>query len=270
MSENYLNHWNIDAYISMIEKAANEICAYNPPKGESARPFSKKIPALDFNFGSCGNNYFDAPNRLLVIGRACGNYTEKSEEIVISYDPDAEKTTFNKTNLINSIQQELKHDFSWLGNKVQRTGKKDRLEEQTPYFYLVKKVEQALNGDKENEWRENIALINIYKFIPHGGGNPSVGLVRAQKNNTFSEILRMQMKEFAPTHILMIVGQDNEYWYPKTYREVIEGYSKSSNVKVAIVDRPEVRKKIIRDGITLTNLENIHKVIESEFRVKIF
>ncbi len=241
MSGNDAARWNYDDLANRLYSIAEkDICGYIPPKGTRARPFSKRKLDLTLDFASCGLRYYDCENRLLVLGRACGGLPFVPERIVISYDPALESPfTISKEAIQYSIKKETTDDLNWLKEW-------DSKKKLTPYLKLEKIAVESLNPATSNHWADCLAYSNLFKFLPASGGNPSTGLVRAQTNIQMAEILELEIKTLDPTHILLIVGENNEYWYPNIFREVI----KASGVPhVKIVNRPEVRRKEIRRSI---------------------
>lgn len=240
MSKLDIKRWNIEDLVERFYSIAeNEIIAYTPPVGSRAKPFTNKTMELTLDFASNGLKYYDCKNRLLVLGRACGGLPFKPERRVIKYDP-SEKPTFviSREAIRRSIEAEISDNLDWLKSKELKY---------TPYIRLEKMAAEYLNPNLSGHWADFIAYSNLFKFISSRGGNPSAGLVRAQTNSGMADILRIELETLNPTHILLIVGEDNEYWYPGLFKEVI---AKSGTPYVKVVNRPEVRKKDIRNSIT--------------------
>lgn len=251
--------WNLDQFYPIIEEAAYSICKYHPEKGKRALPFSSNKEKLEFNFISCGNRYFDSENRnrLLVIGRASGHFQE-NEDWVVAYCDETGKKQVNPYAIRASVEAELTNNMYWVQNMDNGERRK------TPFFQLMKHVSRELTDGKE-EWYQYIAITNLYKFTLSTGGNPSVGLKRAQEKY-MPQLLRMQLDVLKPTHILLIVGVDEyddkqelrpEEWYPEEFRKVI----KACNAKIAVVPRPEVRKK--------GNKDQIKNIIDSALKISV-
>jgi hypothetical protein len=59
---------------------------------------------------------------------------------------------------------------------------------------------------------------NLYAIAPKDGGNPDDAMQKVQRN-TCRELLVEQIREYAPTHILFITGQDwfNTFWNDPPY-----------------------------------------------------
>lgn len=236
--------WDIDGLTERFCKIAMEdIVGYKPSEGLRAKPFSKVENNLTLDFASYGSKYFDCERRLLVIGRAmgkCNNHENK--RMVIRYNPDESMNpVINKDAIRYSIVKELLVDTRWMLNC-----------KKTPYLKLIRDCTVYLNPDYSDYWPDCIAYTNLFKFVPFGGGNPCTGLVRAQKTINMADILSYEINILQPTHILLIVGVDNYFWYPAIFRDVINSYRvpNSSRVpSIKVVNRPEVRKKDVRNGI---------------------
>lgn len=75
-----------------------------------------------------------------------------------------------------------------------------------------------LNGiDTKPDWFNEIVWNNIYKVAPSESGNPSTKLIYAQAP-ACQEILKEEINELKPTHVLLVVDKDWLYW--KSYNEV--------------------------------------------------
>ncbi len=231
-------NWDIDSLTEIFYKIAKEdIVGYKPPDGLRAKPFSRVENNLALDFASYGSKYFDCDKRLLVIGRAMGrDKNQEDERMVIRYNPDEKMNPIvDKDAIRYSIDKELSIDTRWMLNY-----------KKTPYLKLIRDCTVYLYPDYSDYWPDYIAYSNLYKFIPFKGGNPCTGLVRAQNTINMAEILRYEISVLQPTHILLIVGVDNDYWYPGIFRDVISNSGVSNR---RVVNRPEIRKKVVRKGI---------------------
>lgn len=248
MSSKDIRRWDLDDLTERFYTIAKkDICNYIPQNGSRAKLFAGKEMDLTLDFASCGLKYFDSKNRLLVLGRACGGSGFTPNRRVIHFDPAVSSSIkISKEAIRQTIESEISNDLDWLEAYEPKSNgeKKKRI---TPYLKLEKDVSEYLNPNHIGHWYDFIAYSNLFKFIPLTGGNPSKGLVLAQANSSeLAEILRIEIQTLKPTHILLIVGENNQYWYPAIFKEVVDG---SGTPFIKVVNRPEIRQKDIRRGI---------------------
>ncbi len=216
-----------------------------------------KIKLSNF-FPVCGAEYGrSGAVRLMVVGRAVNGWDEFKAGDEASFMGSAERGMDGK-------------GFSWLGHEnksgvydnelasesyLNARGEETHYDLRTsPFWRTVKEITRRLYGWEENgipaRWYEHIIWSNLYAIAPKDGGNPDDAMQRIQRD-TCRELLLEQIKEFAPTHILFITGQDwfNAFWENRPLCEMTEQrygkYPVSSGLyhdcKVVVTMRPEFR-----------------------------
>lgn len=220
-----------------------------------------KIKLSNF-FPVCGTEYGrSGAVRLMVIGRAVNGWDEFKAGDEAAFVASAARNVDGK-------------GFLWLGRENRGGVYDDELASEaylnargeetyydlrtSPFWRTVKEVSKRLNSWDENgmpnRWYEHIVWSNLYAIAPKDGGNPDDAMQRAQRD-TCRELLLEQIKEYAPTHILFITGQDwfNAFWAKRpicemeelTDRQKYGKYPISSGIcgssKIVVTMRPEFR-----------------------------
>jgi hypothetical protein len=220
-----------------------------------------KIKLSNF-FPVCGAEYGRAGTiRLMVIGRAVNGWDEFHAGEEAAFMAAASRSLDGK-------------GFSWLGHKNKGGVYDDELASEpylngrgeevyydlrtSPYWRTAKEITRRLNGWDESgiptRWYEYIVWSNLYAIAPKDGGNPDDAMQKVQRN-TCRELLVEQIREYAPTHILFITGQDwfNTFWNDRTLCQMteqtdLERYGKYpvsrgiyGGSKVVVTMRPEFR-----------------------------
>ena len=220
-----------------------------------------KIRLSNF-FPICGEEYGRAGTvNLMVVGRAVNGWDEFMAGDEAAFMASAETSLDGR-------------GFSWLGHKnkagdydaelasesyLNARGEETHYNLRTsPFWKTVKEITRRLNGWSEDgippRWYEHIVWSNLYAIAPKDGGNPDDAMQRAQRA-TCRELLREQINEFAPTHILFVTGQDwyRAFWENQPLCDMVEHndqkqfgkYTVSSGLyhdcKVVVTMRPEFR-----------------------------
>lgn len=104
----------------------------------------------------------------------------------------------------------------------------------------------------EERWYENIVWSNLFKIAPASGGNPNKSL-RKQQLEACKELLKAEINEFNPTHVLFLTNWDgwfdhfnDEYSFDYNNKEdYVAGSGKYKNSKMVVAVRPEWKPKIV-------------------------
>lgn len=129
-----------------------------------------------------------------------------------------------------------------------------------PFWNYSKAIYEALkNSPCEGIWMNNIIWSNLYKISPLEGGNPSKKYQEAELD-ACKDILKAEMEDARPTHILMMTGYDWFEPFSDIFSNVnyigsnisrgnnkneiyVEGTAEYKETKVVIMCRPEYREK---------------------------
>ena len=73
------------------------------------------------------------------------------------------------------------------------------------FWRVTKKVLEQLTNESYLRFTDYLAWTNLYKIAPKDSGNPTASLCKKQSSFCF-DILKKEINDFAPTHILLITG----------------------------------------------------------------
>lgn len=202
-----------------------------------------------------GEKYnLDSKIRFMLIGRAPNGWMQintKTKEI-FGIEANLQYQDVKRWNWIKEINGKLY-------SVNDENGKKYSLNRSAFWSYsreVFKCLSNQVEGDKV--WQKNIVWSNLYKVAPLDGGNPCSKSQKVQLNAS-KEILKKELNEFNPTHILIMSGfeffkpfselfdevKDNGKRNKSSKKDFVEGTAKYKKAKVVIACRPEGR---IRDG----------------------
>lgn len=215
-----------------------------------------------------GSDFGTSKSRLLICGRAVDGWRFgfKADEL----KNGSVDTTINKIFQIPTPDLESGSHMNWIvrnyenwknGDKSKYNYKKSRF-----WNYSISLL-KLMDGTKynDNEWSKNIAWTNIYKISPQKG-NPDE-MLRSMQIPFCEEILKKEIDELKPKHILFITGD----WGKKIisslgitpdfksfHKDTIVQFSGKleSGPKVVIANRPEHKKKAIW-------VNEVHQAFES-------
>lgn len=172
---------------------------------------------VEFNqlshFVGMKGKYYDSQSiKLLVVGRAVNGWGAL-ENLSCAADFSAEATEQFENNVFNwviydSEKGALRNDsledgkYYWLNN--------------SPFWRTSKSVWKGLSNrfdfqdNESDKWVDYIAWTNLYKIAPKDTGNPTEAMAKKQLT-ACKEILKAEIEEFGPTHILFVTGYEG--WF---------------------------------------------------------
>lgn len=202
----------------------------------------KSKTPLMIEYARHGENYLDNDKvKLMVVGRAPGNFGEKTKCSVIDYN----SMTYNEKTIEYCFSEHYyeKEKLNWIHDDNVRKGR--RCIDSFPFFSFSKKVYLKLaNQNQDFEWYKNICYSNIFKIVSLKGGNPSNGS-RFLQEKYMLEIFMSEIDFYKPTHILVLDSETDEHcWCSADFKNKIKTYAKNNDTKICFCNRPEFRKTI--------------------------
>ncbi len=204
---------------------------------------TNKTPLM-IEYARHGKNYFninDNDIKLMVVGRAPGNFGEKTTCSVINYD----NMTVDKNTIEHCFDVHYKEEdhLSWIHRNDVKRGK--RYIDSFPFFSFSKKVYLKLTEQKQNyEWYKNICYSNTFKIVSLIGGNPSDESMQIQEKY-MTEILKAEISHYKPTHILILDSETDAHSKSSAdFKKEIKTYAEENGRKICFSNRPEFRKTI--------------------------
>lgn len=240
------------------------------------------IPYLTSFTTIVGKDYEENKFRFMLVGRAVNGWSEKRiYEECLTEEEFVNSSIDNYNNEKETFADNEKKRFEWIANardenatptNCYRKGidssetliKKEPYRLSSPFWNYSKDVWCKLNGSDEksawyNKWYNNIIWTNLYRIAPTFGGNPNEKIKEAQFNACF-ELLKTEIKQNKPTHILFLTGYEG--WYDRFDREFkkytndiggysfksvkndyIEAYGSINDAKFVVAKRPELKNK---------------------------
>ncbi len=230
-------------YKNKVIKSGEE--AFNAILNRKCKPFEiKNKTPLMIEYARHGENYFNLNEnvvRFMVIGRAPGNFEEKTDCGVINH----ENMTVDK-NIIEhcfDVHYNEEDPLSWIHRDDVKRGK--RYIDSFPFFSFSKKVYLKLTDQKQDyEWYKNICYSNIFKIVSLIGGNPSDESMQIQEKY-MAEILKTEISHYKPTHILILDSETDAHSKSSAgFKKEIKMYAEENGSKICFSNRPEFRKTI--------------------------
>ena len=217
-----------------------------------------------------GKNYENNDVRFMSIGRAPNGWRSLPTDSAESFGQNAQQC-FESTQ-----------GFSWIKSfyGVLYNESKDYCVSGAPYWSYSRAIWEGLfDGDtSELVWQENIVWSNLYKISPNDG-DPNPGEEsRMLQLETCKSILKKELDEYKPTHILIFTGFD--VWFdsfkdvfqnvvdlgvrniskgPSKNDVFVEGTATYGDAKVVVACRPEYRnaeqyvEQVLREFRSQTN-----------------
>lgn len=177
----------------------------------------KKIYEQDFHlvthFPMEGKVYKDQKIRLMLVGRCLNGWSHKKTELY----PHTYEGRFD--NLEEYIEEAYKaindcDRFEWVQENRTKYGELKDYTNSSAFWTYAHAVLNRLNGldidAKDSTWYERIVWANLYPVAPSEGGNPSDGVIQAQREPA-KELFIQAIEYYKPTHILLETGWD--YWF---------------------------------------------------------
>ncbi|GAB6091223.1 hypothetical protein [Spirochaeta dissipatitropha] len=141
-------------------------------------------------FIQVGKKYFDAPKRLLFIGKATNGWVTKERNSTKFFDLK------NPDRIVNRHDQ-MEWVYHLEGVNENYNTKK------SAFWRLIKNV--SLDHLGKEDWYNYISWSNLYKIAPWEGGNPGSYLQQLQRETCIS-ILNEEIKELKPSAVIYLTS----------------------------------------------------------------